>query len=223
MQKYVLSHGGGERTQVVDGRRLSLQRLGRSIICDEPVRAAPARASRRRQFDDVAHDESTATHDGRQELRHVPPPYRENPSPLRAPEPYPPRPARLPAPAMRESREAPPRRVRRAVGGIEKWQETDYDLLNPDGAVYADAAADPPRVDAESAKERFKRACFGGGAGASMGLLRHVGAPAFFLRHSPRSGARRSARAPRRPERARAGSAVPRASMLSIRTGLQAL
>jgi len=123
---------------------------------------------------------------------------------------------------MRESREAPLRRVRRAVGGIEKWQETDYDLLNPDGAVYADAAADPPRVDAKSAKERFKRACFGGGAGASMGLLRHVGAPAFFRDTFPEV-ARVDPRARRASRRERAGSAVPRASMLLIRTGLQAL
>ena len=69
--------------------------------------------------------------------------------------------------------------MRKSGEAIAKWQQVDYDTLNPCGIRYENDFRHKPEgenvfEEDMSAKARFREACFGGGHGASMGLIRHI-------------------------------------------------
>ena len=188
MQKYVLAHSASDPNvgPHVDGRRLSMARLGQQIVNEPLPLAGPPKPSRRRHFADAEQrifDLSQAP-ENRRGVRSIPAPYPANPSPLEsaaaAAAALRLRPPKAAEPAQRESEERAFRRVRKPVDGIAKWQQIEYDLVNPNCLRYEDdfdhrrRDEDPPEERARSAVERFKAECFGGGAGASMGLLRQI-------------------------------------------------
>ena len=122
--------------------------------------------------------EIMAPPENRRGVRSIPAPYGTNPSPLESAEDARDRlrlkPPRAVEPMQRESAAVEARRVRKAVDGIARWQQVGYDLVNPSGEKYRDSAAPRPPSDEKTAIHRFKLECFGGGAGASMGLLRQI-------------------------------------------------
>ncbi|KAH8066418.1 Ca2-binding protein [Aureococcus anophagefferens] len=182
MQKYCLVHSSSDPFvgPTVGGRRLSMARLGQQIV-DEPIPlAGPPKPCRRRHFAEAERrlQDLSQSPQNRRGVRSIPAPYGTNPSPLESAEDARDRlrlkPPRAVEPMQRESAAVEARRVRKAVDGIARWQQVGYDLVNPSGERYRDAANQRPPSDEKTAIHRFKMECFGGGAGASMGLLRQI-------------------------------------------------
>ena len=87
MQKY-LSHSQSapqfpDRQCDVDGRRLSLQRLGKQIVYEPPKQPSPPRTEARRHFHGTF-NATTQPSAARTGVRRVPHAYPENPSPIKA-------------------------------------------------------------------------------------------------------------------------------------------
>ena len=161
-------------TVVVDGRRLTMANLGKDIVHGDVTLQGPPRPSIKKQF--PVEPGPFSPDRSRQ---------REHTGVKRLPAPSGPPVKPLPilrrgvAPAQRESALEQPRRMRKPVDAIAKWQQVDYDTLNPCGIQYENDFRHKPEgenIFAEdvSAKARFREACFGGGHGASMGLIRHI-------------------------------------------------
>ncbi|CAH0376070.1 unnamed protein product [Pelagomonas calceolata] len=161
-------------TVIVDGRRLTMANLGKDIVHGEVKLQGPPRPSIKKQF---PQEPSPFSPDRSRQREHtgvkrIPPPDGKPVKPL-------PILRRGVAPAQRESELEQPRRMRKSGEAIAKWQQVDYDTLNPCGIQYENDYKHKPEgenvyEEDMSAKARFREACFGGGHGASMGLIRHI-------------------------------------------------
>jgi hypothetical protein len=192
-------------TVEIDGRRLTIQALGRDIIHGEAAVASAPRPSYKKQFPTEAgpFDEDRPRRRDHTGVKRLPQePHLAPRSPVVR---------RGIAPGQRESPMEVPRRVRKPVDAIAKWQQVGYDTrgpapraapsysmawrtstlsalretpavlrrLNPNGIQYENDFLHKPAGENvfeadRSAKARFREACFGGGSGASMGLIRHI-------------------------------------------------
>ena len=176
MQDY-LSHPSDlskGHTVVVDGRRLTMANLGKDIVHGDVTLQGPPRPSIKKQFPQEPGPFSDQRQRQREHtgVKRIPAPDGKPVKPL-------PILRRGVAPAQRESALEQPRRMRKSGEAIAKWQQVDYDTLNPCGIRYENDYKHKPEgeniyEEDISAKARFREACFGGGSGASMGLIRHI-------------------------------------------------
>ena len=67
--------------------------------------------------------------------------------------------------------------MRKSGEAIAKWQQVDYDTLNPCGIQYENDFRHKPEgehVHADNVRKQDSEKRVGGGHGASMGLIRHI-------------------------------------------------